>query len=291
MQQFSFAPQPSVELIVVDNSPDGSAAAICDGHASRWPLRYLHESRPGISYARNTSIAAVPVGTDFIAMIDDDEVPAPDWLDHLLDTQAHSAADIVVGPATPVFPQGTPDWVSACGFFLKPRKAHKLRKLDPQPPAATCNVLVRASLLGLSGHSFDPALAFSGGEDALLFQSLRLKGYRFVWAAHAHVSEWIPTERANLSYMWRESYRRGNVKYYVKSHRQTTSALRALRIRLRLLLRAPVSIGVDSLCMLANIGRGRAIWLPHALSVADSLGIIAGVLQIPNRHYRSKERA
>jgi len=291
MQTFSFTLLPSVELIVVDNSPNRSAAAICDGHEAHWPLRYLHEPRAGISYARNTAIAAVPAGTDFIAMIDDDEVPAPDWLDHLLYTQERSDADIVVGPATPVFPQGTPNWVSASGFFLKPRKAHKLRALDTQPPAATCNVLVRASLLGASGHSFDPALALSGGEDALLFQSLRLKGCRFVWAADAHVSEWIPTERANLAYMWRESYRRGNVKFYVKSHRQATSATRALRIRLRLLLRAPMSIVADSLCMLANIGRGRAIWLPYVLNVADSLGIIAGVLQIPNRHYRSEERA
>lgn len=163
--------------------------------------------------------------------------------------------------------------------------------IDPRPPVATCNVLVRASLLGSSGHSFDPALALSGGEDTLLFQSLRLKGYRFAWSAQAHVSEWVSTERANLPYMWRESYRRGSVKYYIKSHRKVTSAVRAQYIRLRLLLRALVRIGVDSLFVLANIWRGRAIWLPHALNVADSLGIIAGVLHIPNRHYRSEERA
>ncbi len=290
-QVFCAVPRPAVCLIVVDNSSHADAAEFCRSYQSIWPLHYLHQPQPGISHARNSALNAVPKGTDFIAMIDDDEVPAPDWLDRLLDTQARSGADIVVGPAFPVFPQGTPDWVSDCGFFIKPRKAHKLRELHPQPPAATCNVLVRASLLGSSGLSFDQALAFSGGEDTLLFQTLRQRGYRFTWSAQAHVSEWIPLERATLPYMWRESYRRGSVKYYIKRHRQATSTVRALRIGLRLLLRALGRISVDSLYTLANIGRGRAIWVPHALNVADSLGIIAGILHIPNRHYRRGQGA
>src|SRR5690606_26232391 len=142
-----------------------------------------------------------------------DEVPAADWLDQLLNAQARSGADVIVGPATPVFPPATPDWVKASRLFVKPENWASLRELDPDPPAATCNVLVSAALFGPSGVNFDPALALSGGEDKLLFQSLKLSGHTFAWAATAHVSEWIPAERANLSYMWRESYRRGCVKY------------------------------------------------------------------------------
>lgn len=288
-QIFSIAPIPSVCLIVVDNSPAADAAETCKIHARAWPLHYLHEPRPGISYARNAALAAVPEGTDFIAMIDDDEVPAPYWLDQLLDAQRRSGADIVVGPTTPVFPPGTPDWVLASGFFLKPKNPHTLRELDPDPPAATCNVLVRANLLGASGIVFDPALALSGGEDKLLFQSLKLRGYHFAWAATAHVSEWIPAERATFAYMWRESYRRGTVKYYVKQRLKSNSALRSLRIAIRLSLRSLVLIVYELLCILAYLGRGRRAWVAHALNVADSLGTVAGVLQIPNRHYRPKD--
>lgn len=290
-QVFTVAPTPRIQLIVVDNSPTGSAAATCAAQTWRWPLHYLHEPRPGISYARNTALAAVPPETDFIAMIDDDEVPAPDWLDQLLHAQARSDADIVVGPATPVFPPRTPEWIAASSIFRKPENSEHLRDLDPDPPAATCNVLVRAGLLGPSGLSFEPALALSGGEDKLLFQSLKQRGYRFAWANAAHVSEWIPAERANFSYMWRESYRRGCVKYFVKRRLKSRSALDTLRIALRLAVRAAGQIAWSLLRMLASVGRNSSAWVPHALHIADNLGTIAGVLQIPNRHYRHKDAA
>jgi len=290
-QIFSAMPQPSVLLIVVDNSPDGSAAATCESRQWHWPLLYLHEPRPGISHARNTALAAVPDGSDFIAMIDDDEVPAPDWLDQLLNAQARSGADIVVGPAAPVFPAETPDWIAASSIFMKPENTANLQELDPDPPAATCNVLVRAGLLGPSGLSFEPALALSGGEDKLLFQSLKLRGHQFAWAAAAHVSEWIPAERANFAYMWRESYRRGCVKYFVKRRLKSGSPIGALRIALRMTVQ---SLGLSAwhlLCLLTCLGQTRSAWVPYALKLADNLGTIAGVLQIPNRHYRPKDVA
>ena len=290
-QTFAIAPQPRVQLIVVDNSLAGSAAATCEAYASRWPLHYLHEPRPGISWARNTALAAVPPDTDFVAMIDDDEVPAPDWLDQLLDAQARSGADVIVGPATPVFPPHTPDWIMSSRIFMKPENWANLHELDPDPPAATCNVLVRAALLGPAGQSFETALALSGGEDKLLFQSLKLRGYRFAWAAAAGVEEWIPAERANFTYMWRESYRRGCVKYFVKRHLKSRSTLGALRIALRLMVRSIGLITWSVLRMLASLGRKSRAWVPYALNVADNLGTIAGVLQIPNRHYRHKDAA
>ena len=61
------------------------------------PVRYLVESRRGISLARNRRLDAVPADADFIAMIDDDERPEPDWLEELLLAQAATAADGVEG--------------------------------------------------------------------------------------------------------------------------------------------------------------------------------------------------
>jgi succinoglycan biosynthesis protein ExoM len=276
---------------VIDNSPDGDAAIPCQSGRRAWPLQYVHEPRPGISHARNTGLQAVPADTDFVAMIDDDEVPAPEWLDRLLNAQVRSGADIVAGPAVPLFGPRTPDWVATTGFFLKPANMHSLRDLDPDPPVATCNVLMRASLLRDAGLRFDPALALSGGEDKLFFQTLKLRGYRFAWAAQATVSEWIPAERATLGYMWRESFRRGAVKYYVKRKLKSNSALRRARIALRLMLRCVAGIAWELLCLLASAWRGRGAWAPHALAIADNLGTLAGVAGIPNRHYRPEVTA
>ena len=60
-------------------------------------LLYYHEPRRGISYARNTCLDHVPHATDFITIIDDDEIPAQDWLEQLLLAQAKAHEYGIVG--------------------------------------------------------------------------------------------------------------------------------------------------------------------------------------------------
>ena len=69
-------------LVVTDNEGNEQVRALCDS-SRREPfaaLLYYHEPQRGISYARNACLDHVPHATDFIAMIDDDEIPAQDWL-------------------------------------------------------------------------------------------------------------------------------------------------------------------------------------------------------------------
>jgi len=284
---FAAVPAPALRVIVADNSPAAEAAQACRQRHGAWPLHYVHEPRPGISHARNTALAAVPPDTDFIAIIDDDEVPAPDWLDQMLQAQRQSAADVVAGGTNPVFPPGTPGWVAATGFFLKPQTTDLLPDHDLRPPTATSNVLVRGELLGEDGVSFDPALGRSGGEDKLLFQTLKQRGLRFTWAAAAAVDEHIPPERANLRYMCRESYRRGSVIFFIKKQVKSRSAWHTLRIGLRLSVRALFGLLFHFALLLAYLPRGRQAWVPQLLYMARCLGTLAGVLQLPNYHYRN----
>lgn len=286
-QVFAAVATPDVRVIVVDNSPGREAADVCRARAGTWPVHYVVEPRAGISHARNTALGAVAPDCDCIAMIDDDEVPEPSWLEQLLEARARSGADIIVGRTVPVFPQGTPAWVAETGFFLKPQNQTLLTELDPNPPAATCNVLLDASLLREPGLAFDPALGLSGGEDKLLFQSLKQQGRRFAWAADARVSEYIPVERARLSYMLRESYRRGWVVCRIKLRLKSRSAAHSVKIVCKLLLRSLAGALKNTALLLLNLARGRAAWVPFGLGTAGNIGTVAGVLRIPNRHYRS----
>src|SRR5215469_2234570 len=82
--QFRKVLAPQLQIVVVD-TPDesGSAREVCEGVSLAWPVKYVVEPRRGLTYARNRAVAeAGPV--DFIAFIDDDEVPSTFWLDELL---------------------------------------------------------------------------------------------------------------------------------------------------------------------------------------------------------------
>lgn len=290
-QVLSGDPAPTVALVVVDNSPDGDASSLLAARQGHWPLSYCHEPQPGISHARNRALAALPAGTEFVAMIDDDEEPTQHWLQALLTAQQRSGADVVVGPTLPRFSGDTPPWIEACGFFPKPRNHAQLAELDPDPPAATCNVLVRASLFDDPALRFEPQLALSGGEDKLLFQQLKLRGCRFAFAPQALALEDIPAERANLGYMWREAYRRGTVRYLVKRRLKSRSGARAAWIALRLLARSLLRSLWNGLRTLPALGAGRAAWAPRVLAIADSLGTCAGVIGLRSRHYRPESGA
>jgi glycosyltransferase involved in cell wall biosynthesis len=65
-----------VELVVVDNRPDGRARAVCDAWRGRllMALRFVEEPEPGISFARNRALAAaLEGGAELVAFIDDDD--------------------------------------------------------------------------------------------------------------------------------------------------------------------------------------------------------------------------
>jgi glycosyltransferase involved in cell wall biosynthesis len=90
-------PRRPFEIVVVDNSADGSAAPVVAGvEAGAIPVRYVHEPRPGISRARNAGLANAR--GRFLAWIDDDERASPDWLAHLTRAQRTYDADVVFGP-------------------------------------------------------------------------------------------------------------------------------------------------------------------------------------------------
>ena len=67
------------EIVVVDSAPNGHPAVDV---ASRYGARRVEEPVPGVARARNRG--ARSCNTDFVAYLDDDCLPAPDWLERML---------------------------------------------------------------------------------------------------------------------------------------------------------------------------------------------------------------
>jgi glycosyltransferase involved in cell wall biosynthesis len=103
----------TLQVVVVDNDSSESARVVCDEVATRhaYSLNYVVEKRRGISFARNAALDAALPSSDFIAFIDDDELPEMDWLAELLRVQEYYRADVVTGPCLPRYVESPPRWI------------------------------------------------------------------------------------------------------------------------------------------------------------------------------------
>jgi O-antigen biosynthesis protein len=124
------------ETLVVDNGTSGSATveSIAEAHGAR----AVREPRPGLSRARNAGAARAT--KDIVVFIDDDALPQPGWLSHLLapfaDEQVMATSGRIVperieseserlfaayggfdlGPDGRVVDRSTDHWFEICNF-------------------------------------------------------------------------------------------------------------------------------------------------------------------------------
>ncbi len=202
-------PGPGVDVlaVVVDNDEAGPAAAVVDEHrgALPFPVVFGTEARRGIPFARNRAVQlAREAGADFVAFIDDDELPDPEWLVELLRVQAETGADVVTGPVDPAFEEEPPTWVVEGAFFDRPR----FRDGQEIEWATTSSVLVSMPVFR-GDHPFDETRPLEGGSDTRLFWEARQHGFRIFWADHARVVETIPATRVSKKWVLRREFRRG----------------------------------------------------------------------------------
>jgi succinoglycan biosynthesis protein ExoM len=169
-------------FVVVDNRPDGRARAVCDQAQAHLPgpLRFAEEPERGISFARNRAIStALANGADFIAFIDDDDLPRPDWLVHLVDRQRATSTDMVHGIWQVPENLSIPTSLRGIGF-LRPPDFDQMNRWGSLIGAATCNVLISRKVvehLGRAGPIFRPEFALTGAGDTDFFIRVRAAGF------------------------------------------------------------------------------------------------------------------
>lgn len=202
-------PEPSLEIIVVDNDPAESARPVIDALRAagtpRFEVRYLTDARRGIPFVRNTAVAAaLAAGATHVVFIDDDELPEPDWLGTLLHVMDVYGADVVAGPSLSTLPSDTPAWAKGNAFQ---HESH--RTGDPLETCATNNTLVRREVFDRLQPWFDERLALTGGTDRHFFLRAHDAGFRLVWAAEAIVREEVPKSRVSVPWVLTRMYRQG----------------------------------------------------------------------------------
>ena len=200
-----------VRVLVVDNDPEASAAeavaaAARAAAAAEEPVEVIGvvEESPGISAARNRALDE-SAGSDLLAFIDDDEIPEPHWLRHLLDAQERYDCAAVAGPVPSVFTAEPSEFIRGGGFFGG-REGTTGTEMEE---VGSGNLLLDLRRLRRHGISFDPGYGITGGEDTKLCHDLRRAGERIVWCQEAVCLEPVTAQRATEEWVRRRTVRLG----------------------------------------------------------------------------------
>jgi glycosyltransferase involved in cell wall biosynthesis len=197
----------SYSIVVADNDAGESAREAVTEFAATAEVEVLYcvEPRQNIALVRNKALSYAE--GDFVAFIDDDEVPGEDWLLQLFNACRRFSSDGILGPVNPYFDSAPPDWVKKGKFFDRPAlpTGYKLS----WPECRTGNVLLRSSVLDAAEEPFRAQFG-TGGEDVDFFHRMTDRGFRFVWCSEAAVNELVPPFRCRRSFLIKRALLRGS---------------------------------------------------------------------------------
>ena len=271
-----------LSVVVVDNDGEGRAGdTVVREMAPHFPFPLLGvvEPRAGQTYAYNAGFAAAArrPATDYVAVLDDDEFPAPNWLTEMIATAVRYKADIVGGPVFPVF-EDPDNWLAKSGLY-------NLRRYATGPVdiiyGAGSMVIRRDVLEQYLDEPFSHAYAFTGGSDLDFFIRCRRDGRSFAWADEAHVFETTPRSRTTARWLLLRYFRKGNEAARIDSL-YSPGRMAALR---RWGAGAGL-IGYGLPAAVLTAWRGRASIMEKLLLVARGMGRLAAEFDILYEEYR-----
>lgn len=187
-------------LIIDDGSPDNTLEVAARYREGKYPLRIIrHDKNRGLAAARNTGVKAAR--TELVASLDADCVPAPDWLEHLM--------------------QNLPgDRVAGVGGQLRETEIHCLadrwRAVHMQQWWGDKKIINPEFLFGHSNVFYVKAIARAGyydekfrraAEDYHMTQALYRAGFSLIYEPRAVVNH-IKTDTISsvLTTCWRYGY-------------------------------------------------------------------------------------
>ena len=283
-----------LEVVVVDNRPQTTSAHALLGPELAWDarVRFAHEPRAGLSYARNAGLELAR--GEIVAFTDDDVVVDARWLKAISNAFA-AGADCVTGLVLPLAIETSAQslfeqFAGFCKGFERrtfDRETNGQDRLFPYAAGAVgtgANMALPRSL-ALAVGGFDVRLGAgtptSGGEDLDMYIRLLSSGRKIVYEPAALVLHDHPSENRGV--------RRRAFNYGIGLTAMLTARLLA-GPRLPLLRKVPAGVmhvlDPDSR---KNAAKGEGY--PPALTALERLGMLIGPIAYVRSVYRSRRSA
>jgi GT2 family glycosyltransferase len=201
------------ELLIVDNgSTDATAATIKNIIAIDPRVKYLLESRTGLSHARNLALQSAR--GEWVIFLDDDATVQPGWLaayEAFFSKLPAPQITVAGGPVIPDYETPPPGWLrpSAASFH----DVTATRSCAPTEHPWGCNYAVRRET-ALAAGGFNIALGHCGQalgayEEIELTERLRRAGGAVWLVADARIKHLVAAERLRLGWQSRCAFGQG----------------------------------------------------------------------------------
>ncbi len=210
------------EVIVVDNASTDTTKAIVEARLDNPRLKYVHESKLGLSHARNRGV--VESTGEIVAYLDDDAVAEAYWLRMLVEAyRADEKLAIAGGRVTLLWPEKTipPTWLSDAMLSCLGHYDLGKETVNIENPSLTprgLNYSLRRSFLESVG-GFDPQLGRMGkkllsNEELYMTEAALKQGLRVAYLPGALVAHNVAPERISRNWFLRRSWWQGVSECY-----------------------------------------------------------------------------
>jgi len=271
------ANKDTYEVIVVDNNSTDATRLVVEEMCKRKgpPLKYVKESRQGLSFARNAG--AFKANGEIVGYIDDDSTADSSWVDNLCKVYndfPHVAC--VGGRIKAKWPAERPDWLPQSlernyGVF---DLGNDVKVIEYPANVLGGNISVRKEVfLKVGGFSVELGRSTRGllsNEEKDFCHRIQKTGGIVMYTPHALVYHEVHPERLNEAFLLRRAYWQGisNVRLNISSNSYTKAFL--LKEGMQTLMRM---IG-DFYYLLRNVITGRKISLEEKWSFLSNLGSV-----------------
>lgn len=204
------------EIIVVDNgSTDKTREVVCDELSWAKNLRYIHEPREGLCWARNTGW--MRAAGEYVAYLDDDAVACPTWLETILLAfkTIEPMPGCVGGKVELIWEGPRPVWLSddLAGYLSFVNWSSVPMFLTGKQYFAGVNFAFPKKVLQEIG-GFDARLDRRGANllsngDILIERLLERKGYRCYYDPQIAVKHVVPRDRLRRQWFVRRFHWQG----------------------------------------------------------------------------------
>lgn len=217
-----------------------------------------------------------------IAVIDDDELAEPQWLERLCRAAETLQADIVGGPQVPTFADpGDARWATHPVFAPPYRRSGRVPTLY-----SSGNLLVGRAVLEAMGPPFlDLRFNFMGGGDSDFLSRAAQKGFVLGWCAEARTLEMVPSRRTEADWIRARSLRNGVISTLVEKRKRAGQPFARTRVVLKSLALLAAS-PFRGLLRLARTGSTMTMLYP----VHVALGRLLAEFGYANEQYRQPEK-